>query len=90
MRKLNLNFLLAKIFNKAFSLTSTLEISKGTQNGQKRSVSLVSDNILLKWSQTEALLFLVPFKKSPCLKCPEYTRKSTRFPYPLSDDYTRG
>ena len=36
VRKLNLNFLLAKIFSKAYSLTSTLKISKGTQNDQKR------------------------------------------------------
>ena len=34
--KLNLNFLLAKIFNKAYRLTSTLKISRGSQNGQKR------------------------------------------------------
>ena len=36
VRKLNLNFLLAKIFNKAYSLTSTLKISRGTQNCQKK------------------------------------------------------
>ena len=36
VRKLNLSFLLSKIFNKAYSLTSTLKISMGTQNGQKR------------------------------------------------------
>ena len=31
-----LHFLLEKILNKAYSLTSTLKISRGTQNGQKR------------------------------------------------------
>ena len=71
MRKLNLNFLLAKIFNKAYSLTSTLKISRSTQNVRKDEFALVSDNILLKWSQTVALLVLVPSKISPCLKCPE-------------------
>ena len=36
VKKLNLNFLLSKIFNKGYSLNSTLKISRGTQNGQKR------------------------------------------------------
>ena len=35
-RKLNLNFLIAKILNKAFCLTRTLKISRGTRNGRKR------------------------------------------------------
>ena len=34
VKKLNLNFLLAKPFNKVYSRTSTLKISWGTQNGQ--------------------------------------------------------
>ena len=52
-------------------MTSTLKFSRGTQNGPKRWAALVSDNILLKWSQNVALLVLVPFKNSPYLKCPE-------------------
>ena len=36
LRKLNLNFLIAKIFNTAYNLTSTLKIARGIQNGQKR------------------------------------------------------
>ena len=38
---------------------------QSTQNSQKRWTALVSDKILLKWSQTVALLVLVPFQKSP-------------------------
>ena len=33
----------------------------------------MSDNILLKWSQTVALLVSVPLKKSACRKYPEST-----------------
>ena len=36
MPKLNLNFPIAKIFNKTYSLASNLKISRGTLNSQKR------------------------------------------------------
>ena len=75
MRKLNLNFLLAEIFNKVYSPTNTLEISRSTQNGQKISASLVSDNILLKWSQTEALVILVHFKNFHALNVASTPKK---------------
>ena len=60
-----------KSFKKAYRKIRALKVSRGTQNGQKKRETLVSDHILLKWSLTKAVLILVPLKKPPCLKCPE-------------------
>ena len=60
---------------------------QGTQNGQKRLAALISDNVLLKWSQTEALLILGPFKRLLCLKCPKFSiTLHTSIPYQKRED----
>ena len=50
MRKSNLCFFLVKILKKVYSQSSALKVSRGTQNGQEKQETLLSDHILLKWS----------------------------------------